>query len=290
MKAAIASIRKELAEIYSKEESESLIFLIFEKMKGYSRTQFLLATDEVLEGADRNEIENIIGRLKNHEPIQYILGMTEFYGSPFYTVPEVLIPRPETEELVQWIIQENKLLKPTILDIGTGTGCIAISLRKNIPESIVFACDISPVCLETARRNANLNASEVSVFEYDILKDTPEIVFPELDIIVSNPPYVRQSEKLRMEKNVLNFEPGLALFVPEYDPLLFYKSIAEFAQVHLKTGGILYFEINEAFGNECSEMLQQKGFSGVKVKKDIHGKNRFVVAVLSKGGVNNSDQ
>lgn len=290
MKAAIASIRKELAETYPKGETESLIFLIFEKLKGYSRTQFLLAADEGLNEADRNEIENIIGRLKNHEPIQYILGMTEFYGLPFYTVPEVLIPRPETEELVHWIIHENKLLKPTILDVGTGTGCIAISLRKNIPESTVFACDISPVCVETARKNANLNASEVSVFEYDILNGTPEFVFRELDIIVSNPPYVRESEKLRMEKNVLCFEPGLALFVPDYDPLRFYKSIAEFARVHLKNRGILYFEINEALGEECSEMLKQKGFSGVKVKKDIHGKDRLVVAVLLESRANIRNQ
>ena len=212
--------------------------------------------------------------------------MTEFYGLPFYTVPEVLIPRPETEELVQWIIQENKLARPTILDIGTGTGCIPISLRKNIADSIVLACDISPVCAETARRNAELNNCEISVFEYDILTQTPEVNFPEMDILVSNPPYIRESEKHQMEKNVLDFEPGLALFVPDSDPLLFYKSIAEFARTRLKDGGKLYFEINEAFGKECSEMLQQKGFSGVTVKKDIHGKDRFMAAVLLKSGSN----
>jgi len=276
MKAGIASIRKELAGIYPKGEIESLIFLIFEKLKGYSRTQFLLANDEQLNEDELKEVWKIIDRLKNHEPIQYILGMTEFYSLPFYVVPGVLIPRPETEELVQWIIQENKHLKPTILDMGTGTGCIAISLRKNIPQSTVLACDISPVCLETARRNSELNSAEVSVFEYDILNTTPEIQFPELDIVVSNPPYIREEEKSLMEKNVLDHEPELALFVPDEMPLIFYERIADFSRTHLKNQGRLYFEINEAFGPECCDMLQEKGFSEIILKKDIHGKNRMI--------------
>ncbi len=280
MKAGIAFVKKELTGIYSKEEIESLTFLIFEKLQGYSRTQFLLAKGEELSKEEFSEIEKVVARLKNHEPIQYILGMTEFYGLPFYTVPEVLIPRPETEELVQWIIQENKSSKPSILDIGTGTGCIAISLQKNIPQSTVLACDISPVCLETTKRNSELNNCDISVFQYDILTQTPEVSFQELDIIVSNPPYVRESEKLQMERNVLDFEPELALFVPDNNPLLFYKRIADFAKTQLKAGGKLYFEINEAFGRECSEMLQQKGFSEVILKNDIHGKNRMVCAKL----------
>lgn len=276
MKAAIASIRKELAGIYSTGEIESLIFLIFERMKGYTRTQFLLAKEEILTPENQFEIDQIVLRLKNQEPIQYILGETEFYGLPFYAVPGVLIPRPETEELVQWIVQENKLDKPNILDIGTGSGCIAISLRKNIPQSTVLACDISPVCLETARRNAELNSAELTVFKYDILNRTPEFEFPKLDILVSNPPYVRETEKLLMEKNVLEYEPELALFVPDADPLIFYSRIADFAQLHLKNGARLYFEINEAFGLECSEMLRGKGFSKITLKKDINGKDRMI--------------
>lgn len=276
MKAGIASIRKELEGIYPKGEIESLVFLIFEKLKGYSRTQLLLANEEQLDEDERREIDEIIARLKNHEPIQYILGVTEFYSLPFYSVPGVLIPRPETEELVHWIIQENKIQKPTILDIGTGTGCIAISLQKNIPESTVLACDISPVCVDTAQRNANLNASEVSVFEYDILKDIPEIDFPELDIIVSNPPYIQRTEKSAMQKNVLEHEPELALFVPDEKPLVFYERIADFSRIHLKNRGRLYFEINEAFGPECCAMLQEKGFTEITLKKDIHGKDRMI--------------
>lgn len=276
MKAGIASIRKELAGIYAKGEIESLIFLIFEKLKGYSRTQFLLANEEELNEDDLKEIGKIVARLKSHEPIQYILGVTEFYGLPFHSVPGVLIPRPETEELVQWIIQENKQLKPTILDIGTGSGCIAISLQKNISQSLVLACDISTICIKTARRNTILNGSEVSVFEYDVLNKSPEIEFPELDIVVSNPPYIRETEKSLMEKNVLEHEPELALFVSDEKPLIFYERIADFSRIHLKNRGRLYFEINEAFGRECCDMLHGKGFSEIVLKKDIHGKDRMI--------------
>lgn len=278
MKAGIASIRKELAGIYSAGEIESFIFLIFERLKGYTRTQFLLAREETLSPEEMLLIGQIVARLKNHEPIQYILGETEFYGLPFYSVPGVLIPRPETEELVQWIIQENQLAAPAILDIGTGTGCIAISLAKNIPHATVLACDVSPICVETARRNARMNLANCTVIEYDILNNSPEYTFPELNVIVSNPPYVREAEKSVMEKNVLEFEPALALFVTDDEPLLFYKHIADFAIVHLKPGGRLYFEINEAFGNACSEMLREKGFSGIKLKKDINGKDRMIGA------------
>jgi release factor glutamine methyltransferase len=276
MRVALAFIRKELAGIYSPEETDSLIFLIFEKMKGYSRTRFLLAKDETLEKDETEQFLKIVDRLKKHEPIQYILGQTEFYGLPFYTPPGVLIPRGETEELVQWIIQENKFKEPTILDIGTGTGCIAISLRKNIPDSMVWACDISPVCIETARKNAELSQAEVAILEYNILNRTPEINFSELDVIVSNPPYVREFEKKQMEKNVLEYEPELALFVPNDSPLIFYERIADFALVHLKNSGKLYFEINEAFGNEYVEMLRLKGFSDIVLKKDLHGKDRMI--------------
>jgi release factor glutamine methyltransferase len=282
MKAGIASIRKELAGSFSEGEIESLIFLIFEKLKGYSRTQFLMAGDVELSNEEVIIIERIVVRLKNHEPIQYILGETEFYGLPFYSVPGVLIPRPETEELVQWIIQENKLLAPNILDIGTGSGCIAVSLRKNIPRATVLACDISPVCLETTCRNAELNTVDVSVFEYDVLNHTPEIVFPQLDIIVSNPPYIRESEKLHMQKNVLDFEPGLALFVSDEDPLLFYECIADFALSHLRNGGSLYLEINEAFGLECQIMLHGKGLTKEILKKDINGKDRMIRSVFKR--------
>ena len=279
MKAGIATIRKELSGIYNNQEIESVIALIFNKLKGYSRTQLILAKDEPLTDLERSKLGDIISRLKKHEPIQYVLGSTEFYGLSFLCAPGVLIPRPETEELVDWIIRENTTLRPTIVDIGTGTGCIAIALQKNIPESHVMACDISPVCLETAARNAKLNKSDIALFQYDIINNVPAADFPELDIVVSNPPYVRESEKLLMEKNVTDFEPELALFVPDEKPLIFYEHIAEFARLNLKNGGKLYFEINELFGEECCNMLIEKGFVQVELKKDINGKDRMIRSI-----------
>ncbi|HPR85481.1 MAG TPA: peptide chain release factor N(5)-glutamine methyltransferase [Prolixibacteraceae bacterium] len=279
MKAGIATIRKELSGIYNNQEIESVIALIFNKLKGYSRTQLILAKDEPLTDLERSKLGDIISRLKKHEPIQYVLGSTEFYGLSFLCAPGVLIPRPETEELVDWIIRENTTLRPTIVDIGTGTGCIAIALQKNIPESHVMACDISPVCLETAARNAKLNKSDIALFQYDIINNVPAADFPELDIVVSNPPYVRESEKLLMEKNVTDFEPELALFVPDENPLIFYEQIAGFARLNLKNGGKLYFEINELFGEECCNMLIEKGFVQVELKKDINGKDRMIRSI-----------
>lgn len=279
MKRAVAFLRKELAGIFPRQEIESLIFLIFEKVKGYSRTQFLLSKEKELSDEELLEINNIVARLKKQEPIQYILGTTEFYELPFYTVPGVLIPRPETEELVQWIIQENQLGSPSILDICTGSGCIAVALKKNIPRATVNACDISPVCIATAIRNAQLNATDITVAEYDILKQIPKVAFPTFDIIVSNPPYVRESEKGMMEKNVLEYEPALALFVSDKEPLLFYERIADFSLKHLHPNGQLYFEINEAFGKQCVEMLHGKGFFHIMLKKDLNGKDRMIRAV-----------
>jgi release factor glutamine methyltransferase len=279
MKAGIATIRKELSGIYNNQEIESVIALIFNKLKGYSRTQLILAKDEPLTDLERSKLDDIISRLKKHEPIQYALGSTAFYGLSFLCAPGVLIPRPETEELVDWIIRENTTLRPTIVDIGTGTGCIAIALQKNIPESHVIACDISPFCLETAAKNAKLNKSDIALFQYDIINNVPAVDFPELDIVVSNPPYVRKSEKLLMEKNVTDFEPELALFVPDENPLIFYEHIAGFARLNLKNGGKLYFEINELFGEECCNMLIEKGFVQVELKKDINGKDRMIRSI-----------
>ncbi|HLN74862.1 MAG TPA: peptide chain release factor N(5)-glutamine methyltransferase [Prolixibacteraceae bacterium] len=279
MKRAVAFLRKELAGIFPSQEIESLIFLIFEKVKGYSRTQFLLSKEKELSDEELLEINNIVARLKKHEPIQYILGTTEFYGLPFYTVPGVLIPRPETEELVQWIIEENQPGSASILDICTGSGCIAVALKKNIPQAHVQAVDISPVCIATAIRNAQLNATDITVAEYDILKQIPKVAFPMFDIIVSNPPYVRESEKGMMEKNVLEYEPALALFVSDKEPLLFYERIADFSLKHLHPNGRLYFEINEALGKQCMEMLHGKGFLQIMLKKDLNGKDRMIRAV-----------
>ncbi len=280
MNEGIAYIRKELAGLYPKEEIESLVFLVLEHVKGYTRTQIRLAGNEQLSTEEHAQIRAIVSRLQAHEPIQYILGETEFLGLPFFCAPEVLIPRPETEELVDRIIRDFSGTRPAILDIGTGTGCIPVSLAKNLPGSAVFACDISPVCLQLAEKNAARNSAEIHLFKLDILHpdNCPEL--PLLDVLVSNPPYVTEREKAWMHPNVLNYEPSLALFVPDNEPLRFYLAISRFGRNHLKKGGKLYFEINEAFGAETCRMLEQEGFSDAIVLKDINGKDRMVRATF----------
>ena len=278
MKAGIAYIRKELAGLYSSGEIERFVFLIFEKLKGYDRTRFLLSREEILTTVEQSDLIQIVNRLKAQEPIQYILGETIFYDLPFICRPGVLIPRPETEELVDWIIQQNEISAPTILDVGTGTGCIAITLKKNIPEAKVLACDISTDCLDLAGKNSEVNDVDIQCFEWDVLNQKPATTWPAFHIIVSNPPYVTGKEKKQMERNVLDFEPELALFVPDDNALLFYKRIADLALDLLVENGTLYFEINEAYGSECASMLQDKGFQNIQIRKDINGKDRMIYA------------
>lgn len=244
---------------------------------------------------------NIIKRLNTNEPIQYILGETEFYGRRFLVNDSVLIPRPETEELVNFIINHQKALpigaaaaaegwEGFLLDIGTGSGCIAISLAKELPNFKVTAYDISEKALETAKRNAELNKADVTFEKVDILSNqlstvqhqTSNIKHQTFDIVVSNPPYVTKQEIDRMQKNVLDFEPHLALFVEDSEPLIFYEAIANFAFNNLTDDGLVAVEINEALGEETAEVFRRKGFSEVEIIKDIHQKDRFVSAVLHK--------
>lgn len=282
MRSTAALAKKELSGIYSTEEINFIIYLIISKLKSITRTLYLISNDDLLSDDDREIVASYIERLKNHEPIQYILGDTEFYESRFFAEPGVLIPRPETEELVQTIIKENRKKSPKILDIGTGSGCIAISLKKFIPESILFAADISEICLNLAERNARLNDVPIRFIKFDILDKSSEFPDSDFDIIVSNPPYIRESEKALMSKNVLEYEPELALFVDDKDPLLFYREISIFAKKHLKSGGKLYFEINEAFGKECAELLKKIGFTDILIINDLNNKQRIVSSVFSQ--------
>ena len=226
--------------------------------------------------------QNALFRLKNHEPIQYIVGETDFFGLPFKVNQHTLIPRPETEELVEWILSETPPLKGVggmflnqqLLDIGTGSGCIAISLAKNLPNSKISALDISENALEVARENAEINNIEVDFFQADILKE--KSLPKQFDIIVSNPPYVRNLEKGMMQQNVLEHEPETALFVADGDPLVFYRAISKLAKKHLKPKGKLFFEINEYLGEEMKSLLKSEGFRNIEVKKDIFGKDRML--------------
>ena len=275
MKATIQYINSELAGLYPVSEIEGFTRIIFEVVCGWSFTEQIVKSHEKISETDFEKIEAIILRLKNCEPIQYILGETEFYGLKLKVNPSVLIPRPETEELVQWIIKSNLPGNSIILDIGTGSGCIALALKSQLINAEVFGVDISENAMEVARQNALKNNLEVDFFQADIL-NWNEFEWKNFDIIVSNPPYIRESEKLQMRSNVLNYEPENALFVTDTDPLIFYKSIAAFAKKHLTKSGILFFEINENMGLEMNEMLVDFGFYDIEIRKDINGKNRMV--------------
>lgn len=279
MQASLKYIRKELDGIYPTEELESFIRIIFDHLKSYNSTDLILKKDEILSESEREEVEEIVKRLQQNEPIQYILGGTEFFGLPFKLNPNVLIPRPETEELVDWILKSDLPASPFIFDVGTGSGCIPIALKKNLPEAIVLACDISTGSLETARGNSQLNQTEVVFLELNILNPDVPDSFPELDVIVSNPPYVTISERNLMAKNVLDFEPDTALYVADEEPLKFYKALVTFSKRHLKAGGFMFWEINEAFGRECASLLEENGFSNVELRKDLNGKCRMIKAI-----------
>ncbi len=273
-----------LKDLYPKEEIGSFFNLLSEYYLSFSRFQVSQNSNFELTSSTSNKFNDAENRLKNFEPIQYILGETEFYGLKFNVNKHTLIPRPETEELVEWIlnisnqkkinlpISDNNL--PTLLDIGTGSGCIAISLAKNLPNYNVSALDISEEALTIARNNAQLNIVEIGFFQTDILKT--KSLPRQFDIIVSNPPYVRELEKELMQKNVLDFEPSTALFVENENPLVFYSAISQLAKTHLKPNGILFFEINEYLGKDLIELLKTEGFRKIEIKKDIYGKDRML--------------
>jgi release factor glutamine methyltransferase len=263
-----------LEKAYGKREAQSLAFLLLENVFALTRSE-ILAGKQIERIQNVSLLDNYLERLQKFEPVQYILGSTEFYGYPFQVNPSVLIPRQETEELVQLIISENKKKAPlSIIDIGTGSGCIAITLKKELPQAFVYAADISKEALAIAQKNAVLNNAEISFLHKDIL--SAETIIPETNIIVSNPPYVMHTEKKLMAANVLEHEPHLALFVEEENPLIFYAAIAEKAKKHLLPGGRIYFEINEQFGKETAILLSQSGFKEVRVLKDLRDKDRMV--------------
>lgn len=278
MQGTIQYIKTELAGLYPETETEGLIRLIFEAVCGWSFTMQQISKSEIIGSEESDKIKLIVARLKQFEPIQYILGETYFFGLQLKVTPAVLIPRPETEELVDLIIKENSDRNFTILDIGTGSGCIAIALKSHLKNGIISGVDISGKALEIARENGTLNRLDIQFFQADIL-NWQKFDWPVFDVIVSNPPYVTESEKKLMYKNVLDFEPLNALFVEDNDPLLFYRSIAQFALEKLNPNGKIYFEINENFGSETKNMLAAFGFVKIDIVTDIHGKNRFVKAI-----------
>lgn len=270
------SFSKQLQGLYSKQESESLVVWLFEEYLGKNRKD--ITNNSALDHSPI-ELENALRELLKGKPIQYITGKAPFYGREFLVNSSVLIPRNETEELVHLIIKENKGTGVRILDIGTGSGCIPITLASEIKGSEVYGVDISEQALSLASQNSSFLDAKVVFQKCDILNE--EIPFKNLDIIVSNPPYVRISEKEMMHDNVLKYEPHLALFVRDNDPLLFYRQIALKAKVVLNPHGRLYFEINEAFGKETVKVLTEYGYTEVKLITDLNGKNRMVSATFN---------
>jgi len=272
-------IAQELTGVYSEEEIKSLQRLIFDKSLKIPYHQIFLNPNSIVSYSDNKIIIGMLDQLKEGKPIQYILGETEFFGLTIKVTHDVLIPRPETEELVDLILKFVPKQPLRILDIGTGSGCIAIALAKSLMESNVYGIDISEKALFVANENAILNGVHVDFSKGDILNPNEKIVGGLFDIIVSNPPYVRNSEKSLMKTNVLDYEPHLALFVNDDNPLLFYKTIAQRANELFKHGGIVFCEINEAFGNEITNVFLENNFMNVKIHRDINGKNRFISAI-----------
>ncbi len=279
MQKAISHIKESLYTYYPESEISGFTRIIIEHITKKSYHQALLAEIELMPD-QQQQVNSIIERLKKYEPIQYILEETEFFGLPFHVNENVLIPRPETEELVELILKENDKAGLCILDIGTGSGAIAIALAKQLKESDVMAWDISHKALDVAVLNSKANSAPVSFKQVDILLNYP--LDKKFDIIVSNPPYVLENEKESMEQNVLGYEPHVALFVPNNDPLLFYKRIADIAKGLLNTGGKLYFEINQAKGKEVVNLLNEEGFTSVAGFQDLSKKDRMVRAIFKQ--------
>lgn len=275
-----AQFIQELSPIYDSGEAESFFYLILEEKHKLKRIDLALNPDLTFSNDEIQLWNSILEQLQEEIPIQYLLGKTSFYGLDFEVNADVLIPRPETEELVEWILTNQQINESTnplkILDIGTGSGCIAISLAKNIPNTEVFAIDVSKKALATAKRNAEINDVNVTFIEKNILETND--LEQQFDTIVSNPPYVRELEKEEIKKNVLDNEPHLALFVEDDDALVFYRKIAELAQKNLSPNGQLFFEINQYLGKEMIELLEKMGFKNIELRKDIYGNDRMIKA------------
>jgi release factor glutamine methyltransferase len=272
-KTAFLQLHQALLSIYDNREARTISTYIFEDIFKIFNAQ----SEKTLSAPQVTQLNEIQNRLLNYEPWQHVVGFADFYGSKFHVSPDVLVPRPETEELVQLILDHVNPLQ-TILDIGTGSGCIPIAIKKKYEHLTVFGLDVSEAALEIARKNATLNQVEIHWRQADILNSNEwsRVGAEQFDIIVSNPPYVLESDKSKMHRNVLEFDPELALFVADETPLLFYDTIVDFAVQYLKPNGQLYFEIHQDFGQQTVALLESKGFRNVAIVKDLYGNDRIV--------------
>ena len=276
MTVSVSHIRHALQESYSAQEAANLSRIVCCEMLGQTAVDYYLGKDMILSPKEMQDLDTILARLRNFEPIQYVQGTARFLERSYHVAPGVLIPRPETAELVDWVVNENPGAHH-LLDIGTGSGCIAISLDQNLPDAEVEAWDVSEEALAIASENNKELDARVMFRRRDVLSDELGATSC-YDVIVSNPPYITEAEKQDMEANVLDWEPGLALFVPDDDPLRFYRRIARLGCDLLLPGGKLYFEINQAYGRETAHILEMNQYRDVRVIRDIFGKDRIVTA------------
>jgi len=272
-------VNNSIAAIYEKSEADNITEIVMEHITRWSRPERILNKEIPLSFTQKKLLRQIIDRLQQHEPVQYLINEASFAGMIFYVDKNVLIPRPETEELLDWIVKDVRSETANakkILDVGTGSGCIAIALKNKIPTAEIWGCDVSDEALNVARMNADALNATIDFVPLDFLDPDQRKQLPHVDIIVSNPPYVPQSDKNEMKKNVLEFEPATALFVPDNDFLVFYNAIADFGKEKLNAKGTIYVEINESLGDQVKNLFQSKGYSCVELKKDLQEKDRMI--------------
>ena len=277
---AYLEMKQKLSAIYPLREAGNIADMAMEKITAQSKSERLIHKDDLLNPKQLTQWHDILQQLLEGRPIQYVIEEAWFAGMKFYVNEHVLIPRPETEELVEWILQESAGQQLNVLDIGTGSGCIAIALKEGNALLNVHAMDVSATALQVAEKNAVENNAQVHFMQTDILDESKWDAFPKFDIIVSNPPYIPQHEATDMENNVLRYEPHLALFVADDNPLIFYDAIAKFGIEKLSANGRLFFEINESLGKETKAVIEKYGYREVAIKKDMQGKDRMILATL----------
>lgn len=287
---AYTQLMYQLFELYDDREAANIADWTIEHITGFKRIDRITNKQFPLNKSQQELLQTYTVQLLQHMPVQYVLHEAWFAGMNLYVDENVLIPRPETEELVEWLVEESKKSKiktclpdrqgQKVLDIGTGSGCIPVALKKKLPALDVHALDVSEGALNVAQKNADAQNTPINFYKADILDKTTWTSLPKFDIIVSNPPYIKQSEEKDMRNNVLGHEPHLALFVPDEDALLFYRMIAEFSLKHLNESGKLFFEINEALGKEVKQLLHNYGYSEIELRKDLQGKDRMIKATV----------
>lgn len=283
MQEATFYLLNKLRGIYAEGEASQITDWVMEHLTGSKKAERMTYKHSAITAQEETQLEQLAARLLQHEPVQYVLNESWFCGFRFYVDKNVLIPRPETEELVEWVIANCRFPvdELNILDIGTGSGCIAVSLKRRLRKANVWACDVSNGVLEVATRNAATMGTPVSFLQLDFLDKSSWELLPQFDIIISNPPYVPEKDKAGMDPNVLNFEPATALFVPDNNALIFYKAIAEFSQAHLVKGGSIYTEIHESLGEASTTVFREAGYE-TELRKDMQGKERMLRAFVSR--------